>query len=203
MPVAPVTINKAKLLLGEGVDEVRFFNALLAQLAVQDIQVGHYGGKTQLANYLLTLPLQPGFVQLTCLAVTRDADANAVGAFRSVCSALQAAGLSVPSAHGQSAGTAPRVHVFILPDGQQPGMLEDLCLSSVQADPAWPCVEDYFTCVSQSAARQPNNPAKARVHAWLASQIDPDKRLGEAAEAGYWPWSSPAFDLLKQFLQGL
>ncbi len=45
--------------------------------------------------------------------------------------------------------------------------------------------------------------AKARVHAWLASQIEPDKRLGEAAKAGYWPWDSPGFDRLKQFLQAL
>lgn len=31
----------------------------------------------------------------------------------------------------------------------------------------------------------------------------PDKRLGEAALAGYWDWDSPAFDLLKQFLHQL
>ncbi|NJO16485.1 MAG: hypothetical protein HC877_12310 [Thioploca sp.] len=41
---------------------------------------------------------------------------------------------------------------------------------------------------------------QTKVHAWLSSQNEPDKRLAEAAEAGYWPWESPVFDLLKQFL---
>jgi hypothetical protein len=33
MPVAPLTITRPKLLLGEGVDEIRFFNALLTWTA--------------------------------------------------------------------------------------------------------------------------------------------------------------------------
>lgn len=40
-------------------------------------------------------------------------------------------------------------------------------------------------------------------HVWLASEVEPEKRLGEAAEAGYWPWTSPAFDALRQFLLAL
>ncbi len=51
--------------------------------------------------------------------------------------------------------------------------------------------------------RQPKNISKARVHAWLSSQNEPDKRLAEAAEVGYWPWENPAFDLLKLFLKEL
>ena len=82
-------------------------------------------------------------------------------------------------------------------------MLEDLCLAGVQADPAMPCVPEFFDCVQRRANRQPNNLAKARVHAWLASQVEPDKRLGEAAEAGYWPWASPAFAPLTSLLRVL
>lgn len=90
-----------------------------------------------------------------------------------------------------------------MPDNVGPGMLEDLCLRAVQADPAMPCVNDYFQCVQNQANRQPNNISKARVHAWLSSQLEPDLRLGEAAKNNLWPWASPAFDALRQFLLNL
>jgi hypothetical protein len=202
MPPAPSVITKPKLLLGEGVDEVRFFDALLKHLKITDIQVQEYGGKNKLGAYLkaLVTPV-PGFAQVVSLAVTRDADTDATGAFQSVCYALQSAGLPAPAAHGLNAGVNPEVHAFIMPDGQAPGMLEDLCLASVATDPALPCVDAFFRCVLSAAKRQPNNKAKASLHAWLASQAIPDKRLGEAAEAGYWPWHDPAFLPLIQFLQ--
>jgi hypothetical protein len=205
MPVATVAITKPKLLLGEGKDEARFFNALLDHQGVADIQVVDYGGKTRLRDYLEALALPPvsGFPGLVSLAITRDADADAGAAFTSAGAALANVGLSVPSSHGLFAGANPRVGVWILPDGGTPGMLEDLCMASVQTDLAFPCVDEYFQCVLRRASRQPNNPAKARLHAWLASQLEPDKRLGEAAEKGYWPWDAPAFQPLIRFLQSL
>jgi len=42
-PGSPIT--KEKLLLGEGIEEVRFFNALLAHLGITNVQVDQYGGK--------------------------------------------------------------------------------------------------------------------------------------------------------------
>jgi hypothetical protein len=204
MPVSPIQITRPKLLLGEGVDEVRFFKAYLAHLNIGDVQVVDYGGKSKLSAFLQTLTTPvPGFAGLTSLAVTRDADANPAGAFQSICAALQGAGLPAPAGHGQAAGANPRVHVFVLPDGVSSGMLESLCLESVKSSPAFACVGSYFSCAIRTAGRQPNNLHKAFLHVWLASEVEPDKRLGEAAEAGYWPWNSSAFDALRQFLLGL
>lgn len=205
MPVIPVAIVKPKLLLVEGKDEVRFFNALLAHpiLNIADIQVADYGGKTRLKDYLEALAQTPvaGFTNLVSLMVTRDADTDATAAFASVCGALSNVGLAVPGSHGQFTGANPRIGVWIVPDGGRPGMLEDLCMASVETDLALPCVDEYFQCVQLRAGRQPNNFAKARLHVWLASQDEPDKRLGEAAEADYWPWTAPAFQPLIDFLR--
>ncbi len=46
----------------------------------------------------------------------------------------------------------------------------------------------------------PNNLDKARAHAWLASRPECDKRVGEAAQAGYRPWGSDAFRALWAFV---
>ena len=200
-PAAPTKpLTKPRLLIGEGQDELYFFEALLSHLGFADVQVEQYAGKGNLPLYLNDFLLRPGRNTVVSLGVTRDADGNAAQAFQSVAGLLAARGLPHPAGPGQIAAGPPRIGVFLLPDNMRPGMLEDLCLDAAQPDAAMPCVDDFFQCVQQKASRQPNNRSKARVHAWLSSQVEPGKRLGEAAKSGYWPWNSPAFDPLKQFL---
>jgi hypothetical protein len=196
-------LSKPKLLIGEGKEEVDFFTAFLTHLNISNVQVEQYQGKQGLASYLRTLVVRPGYLNVVSLGITRDADNSAQSAFQSVCGSLQRASLPVPSQPGEVVGDNPQVSVMILPDGQNKGMLEDLCLAAVEIDPVLQCVDEYLNCVYRTVGREPNNMAKARVHAWLSSQIEPDKRLGEAAKADYLPWDSPGFDRLKQFLQAL
>jgi len=203
MPSTPQALSQPKLLIGEGKEEVDFFTAFLTHLNITNVQVEQYGGKQGLPSYLRTLVVRPGYLNVVSLGITRDADNSAQSAFQSVCSSLNRASLPVPSQPGEIVGDTPQVSVLILPDGQNEGMLEDLCLTAIETDPVLQCVDEYFDCVYRTSGRKPNNMAKARVHTWLASQLEPDKRLGEAAKAGYWPWDSPGFDSLKQFLQAL
>jgi hypothetical protein len=204
MPSEPREIAEPKLLIGEGVDEVRFFQALLTHLGIARVQVEDCGGKSKLADYLETLPTRPFFrTKLLSLGVTRDADGKEADALRSVQDALTKAGLPAPPDSGCLVGEGLRVGVFILPGGGRPGMLEDLCLEAVHADPVLPCLDEYFACIVRQGYPLPANIAKARVHAWLASRAVPDRRLGEAAKAGEWPWDDPAFEPLQQFLRSL
>ncbi|MFN8494753.1 MAG: DUF3226 domain-containing protein [Caldilineaceae bacterium] len=70
----PTEITKPKLLLGEGNDEVEFFNALLAHLQLEDVQVVDYLGKHNVFVELATVLKLPGFSQLESIGITRDAD---------------------------------------------------------------------------------------------------------------------------------
>ncbi len=220
-----ISITKSKLLLGEGKDEVAFFEGLLKFLGIEDVQVMEYGGKYRIVSGLSAIVKLSGFDSLQALGITRDADyfgnlgdmlvpkdrsiGEAQAAFDSVCSALRvsASHLPLPARLMQKAGAAskPTVSIYVLPDCSQPGMLEDLCLRSVQETPVNQCVDDYFTCVTQKTGHShPNNKlSKARVRAWLATQIEPDLRLGEAVGRDYWDFTHPTFDSLKQFLQTL
>jgi len=202
MPSPSLSLAQPKLLLGEGVDEVRFFNALLSHLKIKDIQVIDYAGKSKLTPFLQTLPKTVGFSQLQKAAITRDADNDWAGAFQSVCHGLQLAGLSIPATPHQTAVGPPAIRIYIIPDNANPGMLEDLCLASVRAHPGYACVDNYFQCAA-AAGRRPNNMSKACVHAWLSSEVEPDKQLGVAAEAGYLPWHDPAFAPIINFVQSL
>jgi hypothetical protein len=204
-------ILKSKLLIVEGRDEEVFFGAALKDhLGLADIQILPIGGKTKLTQNLLGLVNDVDFLTVQSLAILRDADLTAPGATtpsaaqasQSVCGSLRHVGLPCPVAHGQFAVGPPRVGIFIVPNGVDDGMLETLCLLSVASLPEFPCVDGYLQCL-QGHGVIPNNLHKARAHAWLASRLEPDKRVGKAAQAGYWPWDSDAFQDLWSFLGAL
>jgi len=108
----PTEIIKPKLLLGEGSDEVEFFNALLAHLKIEDVQVIDYLGKHNVFVELATVLKLPGFNQLQSIGITRDADyfdnvadwlvpenrgiGEAKAAFDSICNALRKANPALP-----------------------------------------------------------------------------------------------------------
>ncbi len=199
-----IHLTQRKILIVEGKEDQMFFSSFLNSIAISDIQVLPIGGKTLLPSNLRALKAEPNFVNVRVLAITRDADSNASSAFQSVCSALSNSNLPVPQNVLQPAGTNPTVRVMIVPHGKTSGMLEDICLDTVSTDPAISCVDSYFSCLSSIPGfTLPNNMSKAKVHAFLSSRIEPDKRLGEAAEARYWPFNNTACDSLKAFLSSL
>lgn len=199
-----VRIELPKVLLVEGASECRFFEKLLGELDIsKSIQVINYHGIHRLKGFLHTLPVRPEYSLVDSLGVTRDADESSVSAFQSVCSLLRNAGFDAPDRTNDQTLGNPRVSVFILPDGENAGMLETLCLSAVQDDPAIPCVEQYFQCLADTATLPTRNPDKARAHVFLASRDRPELRVGEAAEAGHWRLDSPVYSPLKRFLQAL
>ena len=204
--VTPRSISAAKLVAVEGIEEVKFLCALKNSLGISGIDVRDVAGKYGLPAKLRALVKTPGFSNVVSLGIMRDANSNAQSAFESVCGALKDASLLFPTQPLMLTNRIqdkPQVIVLILPHGSEQGMLEDTCLQSVAGDAAMPCVEQYFECLTKNIDKLPNNLSKARVHAFLSSREKPDLRLGNGAEAGYWPWDNQAFDHIKQFLSML
>ena len=196
-----IEIQKPTLLIVEGRDEEVFFEALVRNLGLDGVQAMPIGGKTKLRENLAALVRSPRFAEVASLGIVRDADDRPESAFQSVHDALQATGLPAPTGPMVPAGASPRVMVVILPAHNVAGMLEDLCLDAVSQDPAMQCVDQYFECLAQQDIPSPHNIPKARVQVFLASRAEAGKRLGEAAQAGYWPWDTEAFDSVKSFIE--
>ena len=195
-----IEILKENLLLVEGRDEELFFEALLRHMGINSIQVLPIAGKDNLRPNLKMLVLSPRFSEVVSLGIVRDANSNPRGAFQSVCGALEIVNLSVPVFPLLPAGQDPQVTVMILPDGDTPGMLEDVCLKTVGEDPAMFCIEEFFKCLQERNVSMPRNNSKAKVQVFLGSRLEAGKRLGEAAQAGYWPWNHIAVEQIKNFL---
>lgn len=200
MRVETLKIEKLHLLIVEGKDEQAFFEELIKDMQLSDIQVLPIGGKTKLREHLKALSLSPRFTEVVSIGVVRDANNDAANAFQSVHDALKSVNLPSPQRSLMSEGGIPRVTIMILPGGGKCGMLEDLCLEAVSQDSAIPCVENYFNCLGKQGVSLPNNISKAKFHVFLASRPEPDKRLGEAAKAGFWSLRNKAFDEVKTFL---
>lgn len=216
----PIEITKPKLILGEGKDEVAFFDALLKDLGITDIQPLEYGGRYNMLTGLATIVDLPGFQTVTAIGITRDADhhetdvqattpSEAQSAFNSISRILHDSRINLPIPAAPllkaTAEGKPAVSVFILPDCTRPGMLENLCLDSLEASATLKCIDDYLACIAKDSGRSHaiHRLAKARINAWIASSEEPDLALGQAAIKGYLDFKHPAFDKLKEFLQAL
>ena len=205
-PQRKIQISEPKQVLVEGHEEVRVFGRLTANLGLTSVQCHPYQGKPKLREFLRTFTALSDFAKVRSLAVVADADFD-VGATRdSIRGALQNAGLPQPTdpLTEVSAGNLS-VSYLILPHSRDQGMLEDVCLESVRSEPVMECVDQFIECVKGKRENwpKPEDEAKARVHAYLASLTPPDLRLGEAAQKSLWNFDSAAFDPLKELLRNL
>jgi len=205
-----LTIRAPCLLLVEGQDEVAVLCALLNNRIASpcsEHQVMGVGGRDQFRRQLGALTNQIREARVRALGVVRDADENAADALRSVCDALAAAGLARPDSHAEFVAAVPRVGVFVMPDGQNPGALEALCRRSIEDSPAGSCVDQYLDCLRDRGGWGSDiNPAqedKAFAHAYLASRKNPVARVGEGAQQGAWDFEHSAFRPLGEFLRQL
>lgn len=103
---------------------------------------------------------------------------------------------------GDIAQGPPRVHVLVLPNNEQRGMLETLCKESLVHAGAARCVDDFLSCMNDHG-KLANNRDKAWVYSWLAAVKPPTERVGLAAKQGLWDFSSTAFKPLIELLEVL
>lgn len=195
--------DNSKQLFVEGRDDERFFGSFLRHLSLSDIQVRAYGGKDGIGSFLGILTTEPEFSQIQSIGIVMDADNSAASALQSIRDNLRNAGLPVPADLATPALGPPAVAAFVLPDNSGNGELEDLCLAALAADPAMPCVDDFIRCIHTKPIPRPRKPAKARMHAFLASRDRAYRRFGEFAESSAFPWNNDAFAELAGFLRNL
>lgn len=197
------SVEKPRLLLVEGEDERRLFEAILRELGRADVQAESCGGKDAMPRVLENVAKRSGFDRVIAVGVVRDAESDSDAAFRSVRDALERGSLQPPARPGSYGLGRPRVGVLLLPPGKRSGMLEDLCLETIASDSALSCVDGFFRCVEERSGRTPRSLSRSRLHAWLASQEEPYTRVGEAAEKGWFPLASPPFEPVRAFLSEL
>ncbi len=190
-----------KLVLCEGKDDKAVVEGLCIHASIGGLVVEEYDGRDNLERVVSSLPVRPEFTrrQVDSLAILIDAEADGNASFQKLQNAIrQGFDVVIPGA-GVFVGESPRIAGFVVCDGTGRGMVEDLCLKSVNDRADYKCVEEYFECLCKNTERKDYH-SKAKFKAWMASQTAFDYRVGLAAAKGYIPWGSDAFNKLREFL---
>jgi uncharacterized protein DUF3226 len=201
-------ITSNNILLIEGSDEVNFFTELLIYMGLNsglDIQTRAVGGKNNFRYELPAFLNDSNFYRVTAYAIIRDADTSAKNTLKSVQKLLDDLGQPYPQQSGEFASNDKlKVGIFVLPGSANTGMLEDLCLRSVENHPIMPHVNEYLKQVEVTmGAKAPKNKSKAKLQAFLAGMQKIDERLGMAAKWKYWPFDHEAFTPIHNFIEEL
>ena len=201
----PQKIDKRKLLLVEGKDEVSFFNVLLEKNKINEIQVMDTGGKEQFKKLFPIIKNTPGFDELETLAIIHDADKDSQIAFQSVCDVLKNNEIKAPKEESVFISDTLKVGVFIITYKENKGNLEALCLSSIESDSIMECIDSFTDCIKKkknSNYKTPINIHKAKCRAFLSAMEEDTPSLGVATKKEYWNLDSeklkPLLDFLKQ-----
>lgn len=197
----PERIRSNVQLLVEGRDAVGFFEALIQDLALEEVQIQDFGGVAELRTFLYAFAGGSEFARVRSIGIVRDAETSSRGAFQSVQGSIAGAGLPVPKAPGQRVGDHPAVTAMILPGGDRTGMLETLLNETLRGNDVQACIDDFFRCIEERCGEPMRRPHKARAHAYLATKPDPHLSVGFAAKRGYWDLEHKALEPLRAFLR--
>ena len=116
-----------------------------------------------------------------------DADDDPAARWDSVSNRLRSAGIDVPVTADPkgtiiaAAGDTPRIGIWMMPDNQSPGELEDFVAQMIPSgDPVWPLSQNYIDGIPAVHRKFASGKIlRAKIHAWLATREDP-RQMGLA-----------------------
>lgn len=206
-----------KVILVEGMDEVNFFKALFRHLKTDDVHVFSMNGKENLKVYLPAFLKRTGISKVTSFAIFVDADNSSSNTFKSITNLLKKNKQPVPiNANDYGRNEEKQVGIYIMSGNLDNGMLEDLCLNTVDDHPAIAYLDQYFACLKEILPEKPfneikdpkkfyfpKNLSKSRALGFLAALHEPFPSVGVAAQNGYWDFEHSSLQGLKDFLKAL
>ena len=177
--------NNNKVLLVEGQDDkhvvrhLRLKNGLDAKICIRDKKSIH-----QLLPAIGPEVKAPG---LDTLGIMADANADLTARWSAISNRLREANIEapdLPSPEGTIIPGTPRVGIWLMPDNQSSGELEDFVQTMIPAgDPVWPRSRRYIDGIPDESRKFiPKKKSRAELYAWLATRKDP-KLMGTAIGA--------------------
>jgi hypothetical protein len=201
-----------KILLVEGTDDEHVLKHICSERAVGKLdEIKPQGSVEQLIE---NLPVRLKESEIEALGIVLDADTDLAGRWNSLRHRLKQAGYAAVPDQPATDGTVllppantllPRFGVWLMPDNQSRGILEDFLRFLV------PAGNLLFEHVKTSVAMIPEKErrftqlaeSKAIIHTWLAWQKEPGKPLGTAITAKFLDPNVKQVDVLVAWLKKL
>lgn len=192
-----------RVLMVEGKDDEHVVKHVCGARGLGRIDlIKDYGGKDPLLEAIGTRLKES---DLHSLGILMDADTNVSARWDAIRHRLSAAGyLAIPNSPDLN-GTVlealpdsllPRVGIWLMPDNQLTGILEDFLAFLVpQGDGLFGHVVSSMQGIPEGLKRYNElSAAKAKIHTWLAWQADPGRPLGQAISLRYLDANLPTAD---------
>lgn len=150
-----IRIKSNRILMVEGNHDKQFFEELSAYMdfGKDDIQIIITEGKGNFGPMikLLSNPISPK--KITRIGFVRDTDEHpAHSVFQSICSHLEKNRFPVPKTMSEVTEGDPQCGIFIMPNNESGGMLESLCLESIQNQVISEAIDQYMSAVEKNNA---------------------------------------------------
>lgn len=172
----------ARLLLVEGRDDKHVVIHLRGQH--QQIPEFEVTEKESISKLVDSIPAELKVSGRIALGIMVDGNENPEARWDSITGILHSAGIDAPAAI-DAAGTIiegpPRVGIWLMPDNQSEGELEDFVSNLVpDEDPVWPRAKDYIDDIPTKDRKfKHKKRSRAILAAWLATREDP-RQMGLA-----------------------
>ena len=181
----PSSEPAANVLLVEGVDDKQVVQHLSSKLA-PDLQFDCLvkEGSDQL---LKAIPVEMKVSGRRAVGILMDANDNPEARWQAIAARLNAEEVALPEAPVQGGAVIhadPRIGIWLMPDNQSGGELEDFVVQLLpQGDPVWPLAGQFIDGIPEEHRKFPQQKkVRARLHAWLATRQEPMK-MGTAIRA--------------------
>ena len=189
-----------RVLLVEGPDDEHVVAHLCARSGLaRNFDIGQKGGFPELSK---SIPVELSAPGRSALGVVVDANDNPTARWQAVRDRCERRGITLPSEPdpgGVVVEGRPRVGVWLMPDNQNPGQLEDLVAAMIPAeDVVWRLAQEFVDRIPEP--ERPRPAIKAQVHAWLAARAAA-RPMGSAIGTGHLDASSPAATSFISWLQ--
>ena len=191
-----------RVLLVEGQDDQHVITHLCDRSGlVRDFNIVPKGGFPKLSK---SIPLELAVPGRLALGVVVDANDDPSARWQAVRDRCKRRGIALPSDPGPDGVVVegrPRVGVWLMPDNENPGQLEDLVADMIPAeDVVWRLAQEFVDRIPES--ERPGPVVKVQVHAWLAARAGA-RPMGSAIGTGHLDASSPAAISFISWLQHL
>ena len=176
----------SNLLLVEGKDDQHVVSHICHRIdRVPSFRIIQKEGIASLLESIRVEARTPG---LATLGIVADADDNLTNRWQAITDRLRTIGVeapTVPGSHGTIISGRPRIGIWLMPDNESPGELEDFIEEMIPSnDPVWPLAEAYIDSIPPADRKFTDGKMlRAKVHAWLATREEP-RPMGTAIRAG-------------------
>ena len=185
MPKGSATPTE-RVLLVEGPDDKHVVGHLRQKNGLESVFcISDKGNDRSVLDSIVPEFNAPGRI---ALGIMLDANSNPHGRWRAVAGRLRDAGIqppNSPSLHGTIIQGSPRVGVWLMPDNNSPGELEDFVERMIpHNDAVWPLSQNYISSIPVADRKfAKGKTTRAKVHAWLAAREEP-RKMGQAIGVG-------------------